>query len=312
MTDTAGWDEGRVPEQTGRVALVTGANSGIGFEAARVLAERGAHVVLACRSEDKARAAAEEIRGAGPAGSVETLPLDLMRLASVREAADRFRASHDRLDLLINNAGIMAVPEGRTEDGFERQMGTNHFGHFALTGLLLDLLLATPDARVVTVSSGAHRWGRIDFDNLHWDRGYNRFRAYGQSKLANLLFTAELQRRLERGGHKLLALSAHPGMSRTELGQSRDGVAPGLFDKVLRRLSQGFLQSAYMGSLPTLRAAVDPDARPGEYYGPDGRGELRGHPVQVPTSRAANDAEVARRLWEVSEQLTEVAYTPLT
>ena len=311
MANTASWEETRAPEQTGRVALLTGANSGIGFEAARLLAERGARVVLACRTDDKARAAAEAIRAAGPAGSVETLPLDLTRLASVREAAARFRASHDRLDLLINNAGIMAVPEGRTEDGFELQMGTNHFGHFAFTGLLLDLLLATPDARVVTVSSGAHRWGRIDFDNLHWDQGYSRFRAYGQSKLANLLFTAELQRRLQRTGRKLLAVAAHPGMSRTNLGLPADGKPRGVFDKVLWQLTRPLVQSAYMGALPTLRAAVDLEVRPGEYYGPDGPGELRGHPVPVPTSAAAQDADVARRLWEVSEQLTGVRFGAL-
>ena len=307
MSDTQSWDEGQAPDQQGRVVLVTGANTGIGFEAARMLAERGATVVLACRNEDKARAAAESIG----AGQVETLPLDLMSLASVREAADRFRARHDRLDLLINNAGIMAVPEGRTEDGFELQMGTNHFGHFALTGLLLDLLLATPDSRVVNVSSGAHRWGKINFDNLHWDKGYNRFRAYGQSKLANLLFTSELQRRLEAKGSKVRVLAAHPGMSRTELGQSRDGKQPGLFDKVLRQLTSGFMQSAYMGALPTLRAAVDPDAKPDEYYGPKGRGQMRGHPVAVPRTDAAQDAEVARRLWEISEELTGVRYSAL-
>lgn len=305
----ADWTENEVSDQTGRVVLITGANSGIGLEAARVLAERGAHVVLACRDPRKAEAARAELEKAAP-GGIEVLALDLADLASVRSAADSFNAKHDRLDLLINNAGIMAVPYGTTADGFERQLGTNHLGHFALTGLVLERLLATPGSRVVTVSSGAHRWGQFDFDDLQWTRKYSRFRAYGRSKLANLLFTNELQRKLAAGGSKILALSAHPGMSSTNLGRAQENAAPGPFDSVLRLLTRPFMQSAAMGALPTLRAAVDPEAKGGEFYGPPGSAQMRGYPVRVEGAAAAADVELARRLWEVSEELTGVSYGP--
>ncbi len=253
----------------------------------------------------------DELRAASPPGELEILPLDLCHLRSVREAAAQFLARHDRLDLLINNAGIMAVPAGRTEDGFERQLGTNHLGHFALTGLLLERLLETPDSRVVTISSGAHRMGRIDFDDLNWERGYGRWRAYGRSKLANLLFTHELQRRLERFGAKTIAVAAHPGVSATNLGRRPPGAPGAWLDRVLRPISAQLTQSAAMGSLPTLRAATDPDVRGGDYYGPAGLGELRGPPVRVTPTRLSRDEALARRLWDVSEQLTDVRYTAL-
>ncbi len=305
------WTADDVPDQAGRVALVTGANSGIGLEAARVLAGRGARVVLACRNDDKATRAVEEIRKARPLGEVEALQLDLASLASVREAAMRLQASHDRLDLLINNAGIMAVPAGRTAEGFELQLGTNHLGHFALTGLLLERLLATPGSRVVTISSGGHRMGRIDFQDLNWERGYGRWRAYGRSKLANLLFTNELQRRLEGSGSKTIAVSAHPGGSATNLGRRVPGEPGAWVDRVLRPISSLLGQSAAMGALPTLRAATDPEVVGGEYYGPSGPGEFRGLPVRVTSNRGSRDPEVASRLWTVSEELTGVRYTAL-
>ena len=310
MTDTgpaaadeprAAWREPDVPEQAGRTAVVTGANSGIGFQAARVLAERGAAVVLACRDPGRARDAAARIAGAAPGASLSVVRLDLASLASVREAAAELRAGHGRLDLLINNAGLMMPPYGRTEDGFELQFGTNHLGHFALTGLLLDQMLAVPGSRVVTLSSSGHRMGRMDFGNLQWERGYRRPAAYGRSKLANLLFSYELQRRLAAAGAATAALAAHPGTSRTELTRHlpawmRAGalVVPN--------------QSSAMGALPTLRAATDPAARGGEYYGPAGLGEFTGPARRVGSSGRSRDAATARRLWEESERLTGVTY----
>ncbi|HEY2491220.1 MAG TPA: oxidoreductase [Streptosporangiaceae bacterium] len=295
------WREPDVPEQAGRTALVTGANSGIGFETARVLAERGAAVVLACRDPGKASAAAARIAAAAPRASLSVVRLDLASLASIRAAAEELRAGHDRLDLVINNAGLMMPPYGRTEDGFELQFGTNHLGHFALTGLLLDRMMAVPGSRVVTLSSNGHRMGRIDFGNLQWEHGYRRPAAYGRSKLANLLFTYELQRRLAAAGAATAALAAHPGTSRTELTRHlpawmRAGalVVPN--------------QSSAMGALPTLRAATDPGAQGGEYYGPAGFGEFTGPARRVQSSARSRDGEAARRLWDESERLTEVTY----
>ena len=297
----ATWRESDVPEQAGRTALVTGANSGIGFQTARVLAERGAAVVLACRDPGKASAAATRIAAAAPRASLSVVRLDLASLASIRAAAEELRAGHDRLDLVINNAGLMMPPYGRTEDGFELQFGTNHLGHFALTGLLLDRMMAVPGSRVVTLSSNGHRMGRIDFGNLQWEHGYRRPAAYGRSKLANLLFTYELQRRMAAAGAATAALAAHPGTSRTELTRHLPGW-----------MRAGALvvpnQSSAMGALPTLRAATDPGAQGGEYYGPAGFGEFTGPARRVESSARSRDGEAARRLWDESERLTEVTY----
>jgi NAD(P)-dependent dehydrogenase (short-subunit alcohol dehydrogenase family) len=304
------WNEADIPDQTGRVAVVTGANSGIGWPTARALAEHGASVVLACRTRAKADDARERIVEAAPDADVSIVDLDLSSLASVRAAVDEFGAAYDRLDMLINNAGVMATPRSRTADGFEMQFGTNHLGHFALTGLLLATLVDTPGSRVVNVSSLAHRMGRIDFDDLQSDRRYRAWPAYGQSKLANLLFTFELQRRLAAAGVGTLALAAHPGVSNTNLTSSSGG----LLNRVAewsRPLSRFVLQDAGSGALPTLRAAVDPDARGGEYYGPDGFMEYRGHPVKVDSTARAKDAGAARRLWDVSVELTGVGYDAL-
>ena len=304
------WTEADVPDQSGRVVLVTGANSGIGWETARVLAANGAKILLGCRSAERGRAALQRIKAICPQADAALLELELADLDSVREVAAGLRRDHDRLDLLINNAGVMATPEQRTAQGFEMQFGVNHLGQFALTGLLLPQLLATRGSRVVTVSSTGHRPGRIRFEDPNWESGYKPWAAYFQSKLANLLFTYELQRRLQAAGSTMVALAAHPGGSRTNLGHENPG---GLLNTILHRsrplIERYLLQSSAMGALPTLRAAVDPQARGGEYYGPDGFGEQTGHPVRVGSSGRSKDVEAARRLWRLSEELTGVTYT---
>jgi len=303
LTDGAGimgsWTLEDMPDQTGRVAIVTGANTGIGFETAAALTAKHATVVMACRNRRKAEDAMTRIRERTPDARLELIELDLASLASIQRFADAFRAGHDRLDLLINNAGVMIPPFGRTEDGFELQFGCNHLGHFALTGRLLDLLEATPGARVVTVSSMAHRQGTIDFDNLNAENGYRKMAAYGQSKLANLLFTFELQRRLDAAGYSVLSTAAHPGWTGTDLQRH---------SSLIRFFNTFFAQSPPMGALPTVRAATDPAAGGGDYFGPNGFLELRGHPVKVGTTEAARSEADARRLWEVSEQLTGVSF----
>ncbi len=303
------WTEARVGDQSGRIALVTGANSGIGWETARVLASNGAHVVVACRSADRGHDAVRRIQGSVPSGSVEFLRLDLADLASVREAAAAFSRRHDRLDLLINNAGLMATPQQRTAQNFEMQFGVNHLGHFALTGLLLPRMLRTPDSRIVTVSSTAHVPGRIRFDDLNWESEYRPWAAYSQSKLANLLFTFELQRRLESSSGGSAALASHPGVSNTNLGHENAGGFLSSLLYISRPLMERYLsQSSAMGALPTLRAAVDPEARGGEYYGPGGLSGQTGHPVRVRSSGRSKDRGVAERLWRESEDLTGVKY----
>lgn len=310
---TQPWTEDDIPDQQGRTVLITGANSGIGFEAARALAQHGAHVVLACRSPARAAEAVEAIEATEPAGSTEVLVLDLADLDSVAEAATCFLASHDRLDVLVNNAGLMATPEGRTAQGFEVQIGVNHLGHFALTGRLLPALLAAGPARVVTISSQGHRPGRIRTEDLTWERGgYSPWPAYFQSKLANLLFTLELQRGFEHAGAEAIAVAAHPGASDTNLGHENPGGLVGDAFAALRPKVEGLVtQSAAMGALPTLRAATDPDVVGNDYFGPDGLGEQQGHPVRVGRSRRARDEQVAHWLWATSEELTGVRYDAL-
>jgi NAD(P)-dependent dehydrogenase (short-subunit alcohol dehydrogenase family) len=304
MTDNK-WTEGSVPSQAGRTAVITGANTGIGFEAARVLAARGATVVLAVRNLDKGKDAAARISARTPGADVSVQSLDLSSLESVRTAADELRAGHDKIDLLINNAGVMYTPRSTTADRFELQFGTNHLGHFALTGLLLDRLLPVAGSRIVTISSVGHRIrAKIHFDDLHWERGYSRVAAYGQAKLANLLFTYELQRRLVAGAAPTIALAAHPGVSNTELG--RNMPAPLRVGNAL--LGRFITQAPAMGALPTLRAATDLSATGGQYYGPDGFQELVGHPVVVQSSAQSHNADLQRRLWSVSEALTGVTY----
>ena len=293
------WTTAGIPDQSGRTAVITGANTGLGFETAKALAAKGAHVVLAVRNLDKGKAAATRI-----GGDVVVSELDLTSLDSVRSAADELRSRYERIDLLINNAGVMWTPKSTTKDGFELQFGTNHLGHFALTGLLLDRMLPVEGSRVVTVSSIGHRiLADIHFDDLQWERSYNRVAAYGQAKLANLLFTYELQRRLAHRG-TTLAAAAHPGGSNTELARNVPSLLLPIFDLVVPLVSQ----SAEMGALPTLRAATDSGVLGGEYYGPDGFGETRGYPKVVASSDRSHDVALQRRLWAVSEELTGVTF----
>jgi NAD(P)-dependent dehydrogenase (short-subunit alcohol dehydrogenase family) len=305
------WTQNDIPDLSGKVIIVTGANSGLGYEAAKEFARKGARTVLACRNIDKAQAALDQIHAeisAGiPGAHAEIMQLNLASLASVREFAEAFKSRFDRLDILVNNAGIMWVPYQKTEDGFESQFGTNHLGHFALTGLLMDLLLKTPDARVVNVSSVGHRSGMIDFDDLMFEggQGYGRHRAYGRSKLANLLFTYELQRKFEAVDADAIATAAHPGGSNTNLARNIEDI---WYFKALRPVLEKMMQGAEMGALPTLRAAVDPAASGGEYYGPNGFMEQTGYPVIVQSSNASHNMADARRLWEASEQLTGIHY----
>jgi NAD(P)-dependent dehydrogenase (short-subunit alcohol dehydrogenase family) len=296
------WTVDDIPDQTGRRAVVTGANSGLGLIAARELARKGASVVLACRNARKGEAALLAIRAAAPGADVKLASLDLGSLASVRA----FAAGQDGpLDLLLNNAGVMAPPRRETADGFELQLGTNHLGHFALTGLLLDRLQAAPEPRVVSVSSNAHRMGRIDFDDLQGERRYRRWGAYGQSKLANLLFMLELDRRARAAGAALKSVAAHPGYSATNLQLA----APPLHERlVMRVLNVIVAQRAGKGALPPLYAATVPDLPSASYVGPDGPGQWRGNPQLVSMSGRAQDPEAARRLWAASEELTGVAY----
>ena len=297
------WTAADIPDQSGRVAVVTGANSGLGWVTARELARAGARVVLACRSTEKGERAAARISSAVPGAAVDPAVLDLADLESVRAFA---AAAPDRLDLLINNAGLMAPPRRLTRDGFESQFATNHLGHFALTGLVLGRLLAAPAPRVVTVSSTLHRTGTIDFDDLQGERKYNRWGAYGQSKLANLMFCFELQRRAVQAGTALLSMAAHPGYAATNLqaaGSDR------FFERWYMAIGNKLLaQSADMGALPTLYAATVADLPGGTYVGPGGRSEQRGYPKIVGAAAKAYDEQAWRRLWEVSETLTGVHY----
>lgn len=299
----AKWTTADIPDQTGRVAVITGANTGLGFETAAALAARGARVVLAVRNLEKGKDAESLIRRRSPGADVTLQELDLTSLDSIRSAAAQLRADHDRIDLLINNAGVMYPPKATTKDGFELQFGTNHLGHFALTGLLLDRLLPVAGSRVVTVSSVGHRIrADIHFDDLQWERRYNRVEAYGQSKLANLMFTYELQRRLAPHA-TTIATAAHPGGSNTDLMRHLPRWAAAAYP-----LIKPLFQGADMGALPSLRAASDPQALGGQYFGPDGFAQGRGYPTVVKSSRKSHDVDAQKRLWTVSEELTGVVF----
>jgi NAD(P)-dependent dehydrogenase (short-subunit alcohol dehydrogenase family) len=304
----ANWTEADIPGLSGRTALITGANTGLGLQAARVLAKRGAQVVIACRNLDKAGRAAKAIGAAA-----DVVRLDLASQASVHTAAEEISGRFPRLDLLINNAGVMEVPYQRTDDGFELTLATNHFGPFALTGLLLDRL--APDGRIVTLSSIGHHDGVVDFDDLQSERHYDPGKAYSQSKLANLLFTYELDRRLRGAGSGVIALACHPGVVYTDLFTHRPGWEQFMLSPAMRIINFPVVQNARKGALPTLRAATDPAARGGQYYGPRrhvlGHDLITGYPAVVESNAESHDEAAAAKLWQVSEQLTGVRYTGL-
>lgn len=294
------WNAQDIPDQGGTVVIVTGSSSGIGYETARVLANKNAEVIVAVRNLEKGHAAAQKIKSQYQKANVTVMRLDLADLSSVKRFAEEFKSKYPRLDRLINNAGVMVPPHAKTVDGFELQFGTNHLGHFALTVRLMSLLEETKGSRIVNVASSAERFGRLNFDDLTWEkRQYRAWRAYGDSKIANLYFTYELNRRLKGSGSGPIVTAAHPGWTATEL--QRHASITGF-------LNDCFAQDISMGALPTLRAAYDKDSQGGEYYGPSGFMELRGYPVQVSSNKRSKDQTIAARLWKVSESLTGVLF----
>ena len=305
------WTADRMASQAGKTALVTGANSGIGYQTALELARHGAHVLLGARDRGRGEAALTRLRAAVPSAAVELAELDVASLESIRRFAESFAARRQPLDLLINNAGVMALPTRQlTVDGFERQFGTNHLGHFALTGLLVPQLLAAPAPRVVTVASLAHRKGAMDFNNLNSETNYSPRGAYNNSKLANLLFALELDRRARAAGSRLVSIPVHPGVSQTNIVTNGPGKGE-LQSKIIFSFLRFLTQSDAMGALPTLYAATVPEARGGEYIGPDGPAQFKGYPKVVEPRPQAKDEASARQLWQASEQLTGVTYPPL-
>lgn len=309
------WAKEKIPDLSGRTFVVTGANSGIGFEAARILATKGAIVVLACRNLEKGQAAVDTIRRATPDAKVALERLDLSDLASVRSFAETFSRSHRRLDVLVNNAGIMAIPRQTTRDGFEAQIGTNHLGHFALTGLLLERVVECAPSRVVTVSSMGHamgRFGALDAEDLRLEKGYSKWGAYGRSKLANLLFAYELERRLETRFPQSISVACHPGYAATNLQAVGPEMSGSFVGKLIMTVGNAvFAQSAAAGALPTLYAATSLEVRGGDYIGPGGALKMAGPPARQRSNRASHDLEAARKLWEASVQLTGVDYALL-
>jgi NAD(P)-dependent dehydrogenase (short-subunit alcohol dehydrogenase family) len=299
MSDNTKWTTENIPDQRGKTVIITGANSGIGYEAALALADKGAHVIMACRSLDKGETAAAQIRSTDPQGKVTVQHLDLADLSSVARFAEGFLAENQKLDILVNNAGVMAIPYRQTADGFEMQIGTNHFGHFALTARLFDLLKKTPNSRVITVSSFAHILGRINFDDINSQKGYQKWIAYGQSKLANLLFAYELNRRTARSGGNPISIAVHPGYAATNLQKS---------SSFFSFTNHFMAQSQQMGALPSLYAATNLEMRGGEYIGPDGFLAQRGYPRQARSSRRSYDLATAQRLWQVSQEITGVTF----
>jgi NAD(P)-dependent dehydrogenase (short-subunit alcohol dehydrogenase family) len=303
------WTSADIPPQPGKLALVTGANSGVGFHAALELARAGAQVILACRNLDKANAARQRILAEVPAAQLEPAALDLASLTSIRAFTQTFLAQPRSLDLLVNNAGVMALPTRQlTADGFELQIGTNHLGHFALTGLLLPAIFNAPSPRIVNVSSIAHRGGSIRFDDLHWTHGYKPWPAYRQSKLANLYFTFELDRRLRSTHPNVAAIAVHPGVAKTNLFAAGPGQKKNLEGILAPLVIAIIAQSEQQGALPTLYGATAPQAKSGRFYGPHGFREMRGYPIEVRAEAPAYDEAIAARLWNLSEELTSVHY----
>lgn len=303
------WTQHDIPNLTGKVAIITGANSGLGLESTKALAAKGATVVMACRNLRKAEEAKAEVLRQVPQAKLDVMALDNASLDSVRAFAAAFKAKYDRLDLLLNNAGVMAIPHTETEEGFEMQFGVNHLAHFALTGLLLDRLTNTPNARVHNVSSSAAFGGSIHFDDLMGKKAYNRWAAYGQSKLANAVFATELNHRLKAAGHDTLANSSHPGlvMGNLQTNSLQQSGAP-LTERILYGLIGPLIgQDIRMGVLPQLYASTAPEAKGGVFYGPK-TFRVRGYPVEQPCNDALNDAALRQRFWDVSEELTGVRY----
>jgi len=311
VANTRKWTAEDIPDQTGKVVVVTGGNSGLGYRSVRQLARKGAHVVLTCRTPAKGEAARDQILDERPDAEIEVMQLDLADLDAIRDFAGAFTGRYDALHILVNNAGVMATPRRTTADGFELQFGTNHLGHFALTGLLLDVLLQTPESRVVTVSSIAERTGRINFDDLMRESFYERWTAYGQSKLANLLFAYELQRRLEAIDAATISVAAHPGFAATDLRSKLMSSETPLLHRILSYLFEAMSQSAEKGVLPQLYAATARDVEGGAFYGPDGLFQRAGYPAEVRSSPASRDEALAEKLWTVSEALTGVNYQAL-
>ena len=299
------WTTENIPDLTGKVIIVTGGNSGLGYESVKAFAKKGAEVILASRSVDKGEAAKKAMGQVK--GNISVLPLDLMDFSSIKSFTEKFQQKYKRLDVLLNNAGIMTTPYFTTKDGLEAQMGTNHFGHFALTGLLFGLIKNTPESRIVNVSSMAHKQGKMDFGNLLFEnaKGYSPMKSYGRSKLSNLLFTYELQRRIEAKGIKSVAVAAHPGVSSTNLFQYLEEK---MIFKIFKPLMSPFIQEQEMGALPQIRASVDENVKGGEYYGPDGFNEMKGFPVLVKSNAASHNLEDAGKLWEVSEKITGIKF----
>ena len=299
------WTTENIPELKGKVIIVTGGNSGLGYESVKAFAQIGAEVILTSRSIEKGEAAKTKIGKVK--GNISVLQLDLMDFASIKSFAENFKKKYNRLDVLLNNAGIMTTPYFLTKDGLEAQNGTNHFGHFALTGQLFELIKNTPKSRVVNVSSMAHKQGKMDFDNLLFDggKGYSAMKSYGRSKLMNLLFAYELQRKFEDEGIDSISVAAHPGVSNTNLARFLEDK---LIFKILKPLMSPFFQEPDMGAMPGIRASVDPNVKGGEYYGPNGLFEMKGFPVLVQSNKASHNLEDAKKLWVVSEKLTGVKF----
>ncbi len=301
------WTETNIPNLNNKTIVVTGANSGIGFEAVKLFAKNGAEVVMACRSTERGQRAFDDIKAEHPQASLTLMSLDLASFQSIRAFSKQLHERFQKIDILLNNAGIMMTPFGVTVDGIEQQQAVNHFGHFLLTSLVFDLIKNADQPRIVNIASIAHKYGKMNFDNLFYQngKGYNSMTAYGRSKLENLLFTYELARRVEAAGLDIKVLAAHPGVATTNLGSR---IHAKWYYKVFKVFTSSLSQDAYMGSLPGVRAAVDPDAQNGTYYGPDGFNEMKGNPVVVSSNKRSHDKDAQARLWTLSEQLTNSTF----
>lgn len=308
MMKNLNWTIDDMPDLNGKIIVVTGGNSGLGYESVKAFASKGAEVVLASRSAKKGEEAKTEILKESPEGKIKVMQLDLGDLESVRNFASEFKKDYKKLHVLMNNAGIMMTPYFTTKDGFEGQLGTNHLGHFALTGLLMDILLYTEGSRIVNVSSGGHKRGEMDFNNLQFENGrdYSPMKAYGRSKLSNLLFTYEMQRELKAANKETIAVAAHPGVAQTNLARHLENK---FLYKIIYPVFKMMTQDQAMGALPQIRASVDPDVKGSEYYGPDGKREFKGYPVIVQSNEASHNLKDAARLWEESEKLTGINIT---